>query len=114
MYPANDSQWAAVVDWVVYSTFIAEEKGITSAGIDDYLAANPDDAEAQRLFGEEEYATVADLGLTRDAFYQAISQVGNYEEIYNRNLGPDTPFNLPRGLNELWINGGLLYPPPAR
>ncbi len=114
VYPANDSQWAAIVDWVVYATFIAEEKGITSATIDGYLADNPDDAEAQRLFGDVEYATLGDLGLPRDAFYQTIKQVGNYEEIYNRNLGPDTPFNLPRGLNSLWTEGGLLYPPPAR
>jgi general L-amino acid transport system substrate-binding protein len=114
VYPANDSQWGAVVDWVVYATLIAEEKGITSANIDAYLSDNPDDSEAQRLFGNADYATIGDMGLARDAFYQVIKQVGNYAEIYIRNLGPDTPFNLPRGLNSLWTQGGLLYPPPAR
>ena len=54
------------------------------------------------------------LGLTADFCARVIRHVGNYGEIYNRNLGPDTPFDLPRGQNELWINGGLLYSPPFR
>jgi general L-amino acid transport system substrate-binding protein len=54
------------------------------------------------------------LGLNNDFCYQVIKQVGNYGEIYDRNLGPDTPFNLPRGLNEQYYNGGLIYAPPFR
>ena len=54
------------------------------------------------------------MGLSNDWCYQVIKQVGNYAEIYARNLGPDTPFNLPRGLNQQWTDGGLLYSPPFR
>jgi general L-amino acid transport system substrate-binding protein len=56
----------------------------------------------------------AKLGLPNDFMVKAIEQVGNYGEIYDRNLGPDTPFNLPRGLNAQWTEGGLLYSPPFR
>ena len=114
VFQANDSQWGDVVNWTVFSTLIAEEKGITSTGLADYLSSNPDDSEAQRLFGGAEDQLQGDMGLDPLAFANVITQVGSYAEIYDRNLGPDTPFNLPRGLNELWTNGGLLYPPPAR
>ncbi|MDJ0952915.1 MAG: transporter substrate-binding domain-containing protein [Acidimicrobiia bacterium] len=114
VYQANDSQWGDVVNWTVFATLIAEEKGITSATLADYLSSNPDDTEAARLFGAAEDQLQGDMGLDPLAFANVITQVGSYAEIYERNLGPDTPFNLPRGLNELWSNGGLLYPPPAR
>lgn len=114
VFQANDSQWGDVVNWTVYATLIAEEKGITSTTLDAYLGENPDDTEAARLFGGAEDQLQGDMGLDALAFANVITQVGNYAEIYERNLGPDTPFNLPRGLNELWTNGGLLYPPPAR
>ena len=111
---ANDSVWNDVVSWVVFVTFIAEEKGINSGNVDQYLADNPEDTEAARLFGSSEDEIQSAMGLSADAFHNVISQVGSYDEIYSRNLGPTTPFDLPRGLNELWTNGGLLYPPPAR
>ena len=114
MYRADDPQWGDIVDWLVYATWIAEEKGITSSNIDRYLADNPNDFEAQRLFGSAEDTLNDEMGLSVDAYYNAIKQVGNYEEIYNRNLGPDTVFDVARGLNNLWFNGGLFYPPPAR
>jgi general L-amino acid transport system substrate-binding protein len=114
VYQANDSQWGDVVNWTVFATFLAEEKGITSATLADYLSSNPDDTEAARLFGGAEDEIQSTMGLDPLAFANAITQVGSYAEIYERNLGPGTPFNLPRGLNELWTNGGLLYPPPAR
>ncbi len=98
-------------------------KRITSAGV--VLAAvlllgscggnsTLDDTEAARLFGGADDQLQGDMGLDALAFANVITQVGNYAEIYERNLGPDTPFDLPRGLNELWTQGGLLYPPPAR
>ena len=114
LYRSDDPQWGDIVDWLVYSTFIAEEKGITSTTMDQYLADNPDDLEAQRLFGSAEDELQTAMGLDVAAFYNAITQVGSYVEIYNNNLGPDTVFDLPRGLNTLWLEGGLLYPPPAR
>jgi general L-amino acid transport system substrate-binding protein len=54
------------------------------------------------------------MGLNNDFCYQIIKQVGNYEELYNRHLGPDTPYDVPRGLNSQWTMGGILYSPPFR
>jgi general L-amino acid transport system substrate-binding protein len=65
------------------------------------------------LLGETGDLGVA-MGLNNDFCYQIVKQVGNYGEIYSRNLGPDTPFNLPRGLNALYTDGGLQYSPPFR
>ncbi len=107
----GDAQWADVVRWVVYATIQGEEFGITSENIDEFLESeNPD---IRRYLGVEgEFGTA--LGLTNDFTQRVIRHVGNYGEIYDRNLGPDTPFNLPRGLNQLYIEGGLLYSPPFR
>jgi general L-amino acid transport system substrate-binding protein len=107
----GDNNWGDVVMWTVNCTIEAEELGITSANVDDFLGS--EDPVVLNLLGIE-----GDLGqamsLNNDFCYQVIKQVGNYGEIYNNNLGPDTPFNLPRGLNDLWTNGGLLYSPPFR
>ena len=107
----GDNNWGDVVSWVVFCTFQAEEKGVNSGNVDDMLGT--DDPETLNLLGVEGDLGQA-LGLSNDFCYQVIKQVGNYEEIYNRNLGPDTPINLPRGVNSLWSNGGLLYSPPFR
>jgi general L-amino acid transport system substrate-binding protein len=107
----GDDQWYDVVKWVVFATFTAEEYGVTSANVDAARASiNP---EIRRLLGIEPDA-VAGLGLAADAKYQVIKQVGNYAEIYDRNLGPNTPFDIPRGLNSSYVDGGLLYAPPFR
>ena len=107
----GDDQWYDVVKWVVFATFAAEEYGVTSANVDAALASiNP---EVRRLLGVEPDA-VAGLGLAADAKFQVIKQVGNYAEIYDRNLGPNTPFDIPRGLNASYVDGGLLYAPPFR
>jgi general L-amino acid transport system substrate-binding protein len=111
VYLQNDSQWADVVNWTVYAMVIFDEKGITSADA-DAAKANPSDGEAGRLLGGEGELQTA-MGLDPDAFYNALSQVGNYEEIYNRNLNPvglsrEGSFNAP--FNE----GGLVYAPPGR
>ncbi|MCA9972653.1 MAG: amino acid ABC transporter substrate-binding protein, partial [Anaerolineales bacterium] len=107
----GDNNWGDVVMWTVNCTIQAEELGIDSGNVDSFLGG--DDPVVQNLLGE-----VGDLGtymgLNADWCYQVIKQVGNYGEIYDRNLGPDTPFNLPRGLNNLWTEGGLLYSPPFR
>jgi general L-amino acid transport system substrate-binding protein len=111
VYAQNDSAWADVVNWTVFATIIADEYGVTSADVDAALAGDFG-PEMQRLMGGEgELQTV--MGLPADAFYQVISQVGNYQEIWDRNL---TPVGLTRdgSANALWTNGGLLYAPPAR
>jgi general L-amino acid transport system substrate-binding protein len=107
----GDDNWYDIVTWTVYCTIQAEELGIDSTNVDSFLGG--EDPVIQNLLGETGDLGVA-MGLSNDFCYQVIKQVGNYGEIYARNLGPDTPFNLPRGLNELYTNGGLLYSPPFR
>ena len=111
VYPQNDSKFADVVNWVVYATIIADEKGITQGNV-DAMVADPPDAEAARLLGLEGELQTA-LGLAPDAFYQVIKQVGNYDEIFSRHLHP---VGLARegSPNASWLDGGLIYAPPAR
>ena len=104
----NQSRFGDVVTWTVFAMLIAEEKGITSSNIDSMMEV---DGEAGRLFGATEDELQTKMGLSPDAFYQVIKQVGNYAEVYDRHL---TPLGLERGLNALHSGGGLLYPPPAR
>ncbi|HEX9854181.1 MAG TPA: amino acid ABC transporter substrate-binding protein [Acidimicrobiia bacterium] len=109
-YREGDSEWADVINWVVYATIIADEKGITSANVGDN--AWEADPEAVRLFGGEgEFQTA--MGLPADAFLQVISQVGNYDEIFTRNLNPVGLFR-DGSPNASYLNGGLIYSPPAR
>lgn len=108
----GDSQWKDVIAWTLYGLFTAEEYGITSDNVAEQAetSAIPD---VQRLLGVEP-EPVEQLGLEPTAIYTAIEQVGNYGEIYDRNLGPDTQFNIPRGLNAQWSDGGLIYGIPFR
>jgi general L-amino acid transport system substrate-binding protein len=114
----GDSQWAQIVDWVVNVTIIAEELGIESGNVDTF--ADTDNAEIRRLLGLEietdDGITVFDAGLGLEPGWagNVIRAVGNYGEIFNRNVGPDTPLGLARGLNALWTDGGLIYAPPYR
>jgi len=108
----GDNQWGDVVRWTLNVMIIAEEKGITSANVDD-MKANSKDPEIKRMLGVEgEYG--ARLGLSNDWAYNIIKKVGNYAESYNRNVGPDTQIALVRGVNALWSSGGILYSPPFR
>jgi len=113
--PLGDDEWFNVVKWVVFATIEAEELGIDSTNVEEMAASeNP---VIQRLLGvTPEGAEPFDSGLGLEADWAAnmISAVGNYAEIYNRNLGPETLFNLERGLNSLWSDDGLLYAPPYR
>ena len=108
----GDAIWGDVIRWTVYALIIAEELGVTSDNVDD-LRADPPNGEVGRLLGSEgdfaEKQTA--MGLPVDAFYQAIKQVGNYGEIFERHLAP---LDIPRGLNALWSDGGIVYAPPAR
>jgi len=107
----NDSAWFDVVKWVTFGLIQAEELGITSENIDEF--AGSDDPNIARFLGEE--GTLGeDMGIPNDFMYRAISNVGNYGEIYERNLGAGSQFNLERGLNAQWTDGGLMYSPPFR
>jgi len=108
----GDDQWFDIVKWMVFATFTGEEMGITSANVDDVLAS-AEDPNVLKLLGKEGDMGVK-LGLDNAWAYNIIKMVGNYQEIYDRNLGPDTVFNLPRGLNSSYVDGGLLYAPPVR
>jgi general L-amino acid transport system substrate-binding protein len=104
----GDPRWAEVVQWVVYGMIQAEELGINSQNVDEFL--NSEDPVVRRLLGAEGELG-AMLGLSNDFIYRVIKLVGNYGEVYDRNL---SVFNLARGQNELWTNGGLMYSPPFR
>ena len=105
----GDSQWFDVVKWVTYALIQAEESGINSSNLDTF--AQTTDPQIKRFLGQEGNLG-DDMGLPNDFAARVIKHVGNYEEIYDRNIGQ--PFGLDRGLNNLWTNGGLLYSPPFR
>ncbi len=108
----GDDQWFDIVKWVTFGTFQAEELGITSANVEE-MAATSEDPVVRNLLGVEGDLGQA-LGLDNDFMVDVIKQVGNFGEIYERHLGPDTIFNLDRGVNALWTDGGLIYSPPFR
>ena len=107
----GDDQWFNVVKWSLFAKINAEELGVTSANVEEMKSS--DNPEIQRLLG-----TAGDfgqhLGLSADWAYNVIKGVGNYGEMFDRNVGPDTPLGLPRGMNNLWNKGGILYAPPVR
>ncbi len=107
----GDDQWADIVRWVYNAIVTAEEKGITSANVDEMKNAN--DPEIKRLLGTEG-SQGQELGLSTDWAYNIIKSVGNYGEIFERNIGSNTQIGLERGLNALWTEGGLQYSPPFR
>ena len=107
----GDDQWFNIVKWVLFTQIIAEELGITSANVDDMKSS--DNPSVQRLLGTDGDMGQK-LGLAPDFGYRVVKQVGNYGEMYDRNVGPDTPLGLDRGLNALWTDGGILYAPPLR
>jgi len=110
-YGQNDSQFADIVNWTVYAMLIADENGINQGNVAG-AQADPSTAEVGRLLGGEgELQSL--MGLPSDAFYQVISQVGAYSDVFNRHLAP-VGIKLEGSANDLWINGGLMYPPPAR
>ena len=107
----GDSQWADLVKWTHYAMLTAEELGVTSKNIDEMMkSSNP---EIKRLLGVEGNFGEP-LGLGKDWAYRAIKAVGNYGEVFERNVGPSTKLGISRGLNALWNKGGLQYAPPIR
>ncbi len=108
----GDNKWGDVVRWTLYAMLEAEEYGVNSGNAAD-LKANTKNPVIMRLLGVEGDLG-SSLGLGNDWSYDIISQVGNYAEIYDANVGPDTPLKLERGVNALWKDGGLQYPMPVR
>jgi general L-amino acid transport system substrate-binding protein len=105
----GDNQWKDIVTWVVYALIEAEESGVTSANVDGFRDST--DQNIRRLLGLTPGLGRA-LGLEDAWAYRAIKAVGNYGEIYERNFGAQSALKIPRGINNLWTNGGLLYAPP--
>ncbi|MEE8394824.1 MAG: amino acid ABC transporter substrate-binding protein [bacterium] len=108
----GDNRWGDVVRWSFNVTVGAEEKGITAAGV-EAAARQTTDPEVKRMLGVTG-SLGADLGLQANWALRTIKAVGNYGEIFERNLGKNTPLALDRGLNQLWFKGGLMYAPPIR
>jgi general L-amino acid transport system substrate-binding protein len=107
----GDDELFAVVKWVVYALLEAEEFGVNQGNVDQMKSST--DPVVQRLLGTSE-DTGKLLGLDKDWAYRAIKAVGNYGEIFERNVGPKSALKLPRGANNLWNKGGLMYAPPIR
>jgi len=105
----GDPQWKDLVYWTMLALIEAEDLGITSGNVDAMLAS--DDPNVQRFLGVTPGNGQA-LGVDEKWAYNIIKKVGNYAEIFDRNLGPSTPMKLDRGLNKLYKDGGLLYSPP--
>jgi general L-amino acid transport system substrate-binding protein len=107
----RDDDWMMLVKWTLYAMINAEELGVTSKNIDEALKSKKPDV--MRLVGTEgSYGE--DLGLTKDWAVRIIRRVGNYGEVYERNIGSESKLKIPRGLNQLWSAGGIQYAPPIR
>jgi general L-amino acid transport system substrate-binding protein len=107
----GDDQWLDIVRWTVFALVNAEEAGVTKDNAEAMrVSTNPD---VRRLLGQEGEFGPA-LGLSKDWAFNIVKSVGNYGEIFDRNLGPKTRLALDRGLNRLWSKGGILYAPPMR
>ena len=107
----GDDQWFDIVRWTIFALIEAEELGVTQANVDEMLdSPNPS---IRRLLGQAgDHGPL--MGIDRRWAYNAIKAVGNYGEMFNRNLGAGSPIGLPRGVNDLWTRGGLMYAMPIR
>ena len=108
----GDDQWFNIVKWVGFALLDAEELGVTSKNVDEMKTS--DNQEIRRLVGVD--GTFGEsIGLTNDWAANIIKTVGNYGEIFDRNIGADSPLKIARGLNALWTTkGGIQYAPPIR
>jgi general L-amino acid transport system substrate-binding protein len=107
----GDSQWTDIVRWTHFAMVDAEELGVSKANVGEKMKS--DDPETRRMLGAEGQYGEA-LGLTNDWVYRIIKHVGNYGEVFERNVGQGSPLKIVRGLNALWTKGGLQYGPPFR
>jgi len=108
----GDDEWFAIVKWVIYGLIEAEEYGVTQANVEQMQKSSQDPV-VMRIVGSSE-DTGKLLGLDKDWMVRALKATGNYGEIFERNVGPKTALNLPRGVNAQWNEGGLMYAPPVR
>jgi general L-amino acid transport system substrate-binding protein len=106
-----DDQWFGIVKWVFYAMVNAEELNVTKANVNDQLKS--DNPEIKRLLGTQDNFG-EHIGLTKDWAYRIVKLVGNYGEVFERNIGQGSPLKITRGLNALWTKGGLQYAPPIR
>ena len=111
MVRRGDDEWFAITKWVIYGLLEAEEYGVTAANVDQMKSST--DPVVQRLLGTTE-DTGKLLGLDKEWMARAIKVTGNYGEIFERNVGPKSALKLPRGVNNLWNKGGLMYAYPVR
>ena len=107
----GDAQWFDLVKWVHYAMLNAEEYGVTKANVDQMLKS--DNPEVKRLLGVEG-SFGESIGLTKDWAYKIIKAMGNYGEVFDKDIGEGSPLKIKRGLNALWNKGGLQYAPPIR
>ncbi|MBV8652744.1 MAG: amino acid ABC transporter substrate-binding protein, partial [Alphaproteobacteria bacterium] len=107
----GDDEWYDIVKWVGYAAIEAEEHGVNSKNVDE--KAKGDDPDIKRLLGVTP-GMGKSLNLDEKWAYNLIKQVGNYGEVFDRNVGKDSPLKLERGLNDLWTKGGLMYAMPVR
>ena len=107
----GDDQWFNLVKWTVFALIDAEEMGITSANVEEMR--NSENPDARRLLGLEGDLG-RKLGLDNDWAVRMIASIGNYGEMFDRNVGKDSPLNIARGVNRLWNMGGIQYAPPVR
>jgi general L-amino acid transport system substrate-binding protein len=107
----GDDRWFNVVKWINFAMINAEELGVTSKNVDE--KATSENPEIRRLLGFEGNFGEA-MGLDPEWAYRIVKLVGNYGEIFDRNLGEGSPLKIKRGMNALWSKGGLLYAPPIR
>jgi len=102
-----------VVSWVHYAMVNAEEFDITSKNVDEKKASGGPDI--KRMLGAEDGGKIGtDLGLTNEWAYNIVKGVGNYGDVFERNIGSGSPLKIARGLNALWSKGGLQFAPPIR
>lgn len=112
MVRQGDDHWSEIVTWTLFALIDAEEMGVNQLNVSDKLKNDPN-LNVQRLLGKQpDFANK--IGLKNDWVYQVIFQVGNYGDIFERNLGKQSPLKIERGLNALWNQGGILYAPPFR
>jgi general L-amino acid transport system substrate-binding protein len=107
----DDFEWFNIVKWTNFAMLNAEELGVSSHTLDDALRSTQPDL--KRLLGSEG-SFGERMGLTRDWVVRIVRRVGNYAEVYDRNVGVGSKLRIPRGINQLWTNGGILYAPPIR
>jgi general L-amino acid transport system substrate-binding protein len=112
MVRRGDDEWFAIVKWVIYGLIEAEEYGITQAKVDE-LKTSSQDPVVKRILGTGE-DTGKLVGLDKDWLARALKATGNYGEIFERNVGPKSALGLPRGINNQWNKGGLMYAYPVR